>query len=145
MNNIYITQRPFYVGGRKESSAPVCCHSQFNALCFQKHNSFNFALLFSDTKDVIVSLMKERARRKGEREREDSVGISRKKAPKKKRSFLAVDQRTNRKKMRPQLGRILESFFKIYFFVINILSRSMKIAMSFSFVAELSCIERDDC
>lgn len=47
--------------------------------------------------------------------------------------------------MRPQLGRILESFFKIYFFVINILSRSMKIAMSFSFVAELSCIERDDC
>ena len=89
--------------------------------------------------------MKERARRKGEREREDSVGISRKKAPKKKRFFLAVDQRTNRKKMRPQLGRILESFFQIYFFVINIRSRSMKIAMSFSFVAELSCIERDDC
>ena len=145
MNNIYITQRPFYVGGRKESSALVRCHSQFNALCFQKHNAFNFAFLFNDTKDVIVSLMKERARRKGEREREDSVGISRKKAPKKKRSFLAVDQRTNRKKMRPQLGRILESFFKIYFFVINIRSRSMKIAMSFSFVAELSCIERDDC
>ena len=143
MNNIYITQRPFYVGGRKVLRPSVV--TQFNALCFQKHNSFNFALLFNDTKDVIVSLMKERARRKGEREREDSVGISRKKAPKKKRSFLAVDQRTNRKKMRPQLGRILESFFKIYFFVINIRSRSMKIAMSFSFVAELSCIERDDC
>ena len=47
--------------------------------------------------------------------------------------------------MRPQLGRILESFFKIYFFVINIRSRSMKIAMSFSFVAELSYIESDDC
>ena len=31
--------------------------------------------------------------------------------------------------MRPQLGRILESFFKIYFFAINILSRSMKIAV----------------
>ena len=88
--------------------------------------------------------MKERARRKGEREREDSVGISRKKAPKKKRPFLAVDQRTNRKKMRPQLVRILESFFNLFFFVINILSRSMKIAMSFSFVTELSCIETDD-
>ena len=72
------------------------------------------------------------------------MGISRKKAPKKKRPFLAVDQRTNRKKMRPQLVRILESFFNLFFFVINILSRSMKIAMSFSFVTELSCIETDD-
>ena len=61
------------------------------------------------------------------------MGISRKKAPKKKRSFLGVDQRTNRKKMRPQLVPILESF-----------SRSMKIAMSFAFVTELSCIERAD-
>lgn len=72
------------------------------------------------------------------------MGISRKKAPKKKRSFLGVDQRTNRKKMRPQLVPILESFFNLFFFVINIPSRSMKIAMSFAFVTELSCIERAD-
>lgn len=89
--------------------------------------------------------MKERARRKGEREREDSVGISRKKAPKKKRPFLAVDQRTNRKKNETTAGSNSREFFKFIFFVINILSGSMKIAMSFSFVAELSCIERDDC
>jgi len=103
------------VGGRKESSAPVCCHSQFNALCFRKHNAFNFALLFNDTEDIIVSLMKERARRKGEREREDSVGISRTKAPKKKPPFLAVDQRTNRKKNETTAGSNSREFLINFF------------------------------
>lgn len=88
--------------------------------------------------------MKERARRKGEREGEDIVGISRKKSLEKE--ILSGGWSTNKpkKKNETTAGSNSREFFEFIFLVINILSRSMKIAMSFSFVTELSCIERDD-